>query len=140
MTFEADSGGNAYVFSEAVEENGRTVYNVLYPLAKLNGGSAHIEPKQAVKTRSGNFDESSNSAIVWLVWTAGNQDDLESARRSALENDGIVRSEDEVKKVKHFLERNKNFKLDILKDEATQQTVVKGLGGKIVHRIELEHN
>ncbi len=140
MIFEADSGGNAYVFSEVVEENGRTVYNVLYPLAKLNGGSAHIEPNQAVKTRPGNLNESSNPEIVWLVWTAGNQDDLESARRSALENDGIVRSEDEVKKIKHFIERNKNFKLDILKDDANQQTVVKGLGDKIVHRIELEHN
>jgi serine/threonine protein kinase len=140
ITFEADSGGNAYVFSEVVEENGRTAYNVLYPLAKLNGGSAHIEPKQAVKTRSGNLNESSNPEIVWLVWTAGNQDDLESARRTAFETDGFVRSENDVQKIKHFLERNKNFKLDILKDEANQQTVVKGLGDKIVHRIELEHN
>lgn len=139
MTFEADSGGNAYVLSEAVEENGRTVYNVLYPLAKLNGGSAHIEPKQAVKTRPGNLNESSNPAVVWLVWTAGKQDDLESARRSAQENDGIVRSEDEVKKVKHFLERNKNLKLDIRTD-TDQRTVLSGSGDRIVHRIELEHN
>lgn len=140
ITFETDSAGNAYVFSEAAGENGRTVYKVLYPLAKLNGGSAHIEPEQAVKTQPGSLNESSSPEIVWLVWTAGNQDDLESARRAALETDGVIRRENDVQKIKHFLERNKNFKLDIRKDEAGQQTVLNGTGDKIVHRIEVEHN
>lgn len=139
LTFESDSAGNAYLFSEA-DEQGRTVYNVLYPLPKVNDGSAHIEPRQQAKSRTGSFSETRNSEIVWLVWTAGKQDDLESARRSALEADGIVRNENDVQKLKHFLERNKNNKLDVRKEDADLQTVLNGSGDKIVHRIELEHN
>ncbi len=140
MIFEADSAGNAYVFSEAGDENGRIAYNVLYPLAKVNNGSARIEPGQQAKTRPGIFFESRNPEIVWLVWTAGTQNDLESVRRSALEGDGVVRNENDVQKLRHFLERGKNFKLDMRKDEADQQTVLNGSGDKIVHRIEIEHN
>ena len=140
MTFEADAAGNAYVFSEASDDQGRTIYNVLYPLPKVSGGSAHVEPKQKAKTRPGTFNGSRSAEIVWLVWTAGNQDDLESLRRAALAGDGVVRSENDVEKLKHFLERNKNFKLDLRKDDASQQMVLKGSGDKIVHRIEIEHN
>lgn len=140
MTFEADSLGNAYVFSEAVDEQGKTFYDVLYPLAKVNSGSAAIEPKQQAKTRPGTFVDGRNTAIVWLVWTAGKHDDLESATRTALEGDGVVRNENEIQKLKHFLERNKNFRLDINNDDANRQTVLKGSGDKIVHRIELEHS
>lgn len=138
MTFEADSPGNAYVLSEAADEQGRTIYNVLYPQSKVNGGSAALEPKQQVKTRAGTVTEPRGTEIVWLVWTVGKQDDLESARRSALEADGVVRSENDVQKVKHFLERNKNNKLDVRHDDADQQTILNGSGDRIVYRIELE--
>ena len=138
MIFEVDSTGHAYVLSEAADEQGRTIYNLLYPQSKLNGGSAAIEPKQQVKTRSGTVTETRGTEIVWLVWTVAKQDDLESARRSALEADGIVRDESDVQKVKHFLERNKNNKLDIRQNDANQQTVVNGSGDRIVYRIELE--
>ncbi len=139
MTFETDTAGNAYVLSEAADEQGRTIYNVLYPQSKANGGSAAIEPKQQVKTRAGTVSETLGTEIIWLVWTAGKQDDLESARLSALEADGILRNENDVQKVKHFLERNKNNKLDIRQSDADQRTVVNGFGDRIVYRIELEH-
>ena len=84
--------------------------------------------------------ESRGPEIIWLVWTAGNQDDLESARRAACDGDGVVRSENDVEKLKHFLERNKNNKFDLRKDESTQQSVLNASGDKIVNRIELEHN
>ena len=48
LTFDADSPGNAYVFSESLDDQGRPVFDVLYPLAKLNAGTAHIEPNQTV--------------------------------------------------------------------------------------------
>ena len=140
MTLEADSAGNAYVFSEGSGEQGQKVYNVLYPIAKVNSGSAAIVPKLPIKTQSGSFPETDKTEILWLVWTAGQHDDLESARRSALESDGVVRRENEIQKLKHFLERNKNFKLDISQDDAVQQTVLNGSGDRIVHRIELERN
>ncbi|MEO7674415.1 MAG: serine/threonine-protein kinase [Pyrinomonadaceae bacterium] len=137
MTFEADSAGNAYVFSEAADEQGRTIYNLLYPLSKMNKGSAAIEPKQQVRTRASTINEAQGNEVIWLVWTAGKQDDLDAARQSAFASDGVVRGENDVQKVKHFLERNKNNKLDVRRDDADRQTVVNGSGDRIVYRIEL---
>jgi serine/threonine protein kinase len=138
ITFEADAGGNAYVFAEAADEEGRPVFNVLYPLTRVNGGSARIEPNHEAKTRPGRFSDNSKPEVVWLVWTAAKHDDLEAARQSAFEADSVVRAENDVQKVKHFLERGKNNKLDVRRDEADGQTVVSGSGDRIVYRIELE--
>ncbi len=138
ITFQADAGGSAYVFAEAADDNGRTVYNILYPLTRVNGGSAQIEANHEAKTRPGSFSDTRKPEIVWLVWTAGKHDDLEAARQSAFEADGFVRSENDVQKVKHFLERGKNNRLDVRRDETDGQTIVSGSGDRIVYRIELE--
>ena len=140
ITFESDSAGNAYIFSEVADEQGKTTYKVLYPLSKVNSGSAHIEPGQPAKTLAGNFNDAGSSEIVWLVWTAGKQNDLESARLSAIEADGVLHSDGDVQKLRHFLERNKNNKLDVRTDDTDKLTVLNGSGDRIVHRIEIKHN
>lgn len=137
LTFESDSPGNAYVFSEFDDEQGKTVYNVLYPVAKANSGSARIESKQQIRTRPAGFGDNGAPAIIWLVWTAATLDQIEEIRNAALAGDGIVRAEGDLQKLRHFLERHKSNRLTVRKDEAERRTIVSGSGDRIVHRIEV---
>ncbi len=140
IAFEADSAGNAYVFTEAVDEQGRAVYELLYPMPKVNGGAARVEPGQQVQTRTDTVGEERNTKIIWLVWTAGKQDDLEAARGAAIASDGVVLGDNELQKLKHFLERNKNNRLNLRNEGANNEIVLTGSGDRLVHRIELERN
>ncbi len=140
IAFEADSAGNAYVFSEAVDEQGQAVYELLYPMQKVNGGAARVEPGQQVQTRTDTIGEERNTKIIWLVWTAGKQDDLEAARGAAIASDGVVLGDNELQKLKHFLERNKNNRLNLRNEGANNEIVLTGSGDRLVHRIELERN
>ena len=140
MTFESDAAGSAYVFSQAADQQGGAVFSVLYPLPSSNEDSAHIEPNQPAKAVAASFNEDQGPNIMWLVWTLGKVSELESVSRTALDSDGIVRDENDIQKLKHFLERNKNNKLDVGKEDINHQIILNGTGDRIVHRINLDRN
>lgn len=139
MNFQAETEGYIYVFNEDNDAQGNLVYNILYPTPKTNNGSAAVKAKESVETSNNTFGGSRGTEIVWLIWSAKKQDDLEAVRESAFSGQGTVKDTENVKKLKEFLEKYPGDKNETRKDSKNQQTTVKGKGETIAQRIELEH-
>jgi serine/threonine protein kinase len=139
MNFQADADGFIYVFNEDQDAQGNLVYNILYPTPKTNNGSAAVKSKEPVETSINTFGGARGTEIVWLIWTAKKQADLEAARESAFSGQGTVKDTENVKKLKDFLEKYPSDKNETRKDSKNQQTIVKGKGDVFAQRIELEH-
>lgn len=137
MLFQADADGFFYLFNEEKTADGTGVYNILYPTPKTNNGSAEIRAKMQIETSQNTFGANRGTEIVWLIWTAKKQDDLETVRQAAFDGQGVVKEEKNVRLLSDFVE--KYPKAEANKDSTNQQTIVKGKGDVIVYRIELEH-
>lgn len=139
LNFQSDSAGFMYAFNEDKDERGNTVYNLLFPTPKNNNGSAQVKAKQQIETGNNTFKGKRGTEIVWLVWTAEKQEVLESARQEAFNSVGRVSNEKNAGQLADFLQKYAEAKPEISKDTANRQTLVKGKGDVVVHRIELEH-
>jgi uncharacterized NAD-dependent epimerase/dehydratase family protein len=128
-----------YILNEGKDEQRKVVYSILYPTPKTNNGSAEVSAKQQIETSSNTFTGERGTEIVWLIWAATKQDDLESIWREAFDNKGVVKGDDNIQRLKTFLEKKKENKTEASKDTANQQTIVKANGDVVAHRIELEH-
>lgn len=138
MNIKPDADGFVYLFNEAEEQNS-AVYNILYPTPKTNNGSAQTAGKQAIETNFNSFGGTKGTELIWIIWTADKQDDLEAARQSAFNANGIVKDEKSLRQLKDFLQKHGSEKTEVRKDSANQQTILQGNGDVIVYRLELEH-
>lgn len=132
LAFAADSPGYAYVFYEFTAEDGRPNYELGSPAPESPEALKGLEANKPVKadTRSGPAPK-----WAWIVWTDARNTDLESIRSSV--KDGIITSEDDRRRLRHFLERNRNVRLEVKAGDSAGQTVLASTADKIVHRIEL---
>lgn len=139
MTFQADADGFIYLFNEDKDAEGSTIYNILYPTPKTKNGSAEVKAKEQIETGNNTFGGKRGTEIVWLVWTANEQDELKAARKAAFDGQGTIKDEKNVRQLTDFLQKYAEEKPEAIKDSANQQTIVKGKGDVVAHRIELEH-
>lgn len=139
MNFQADADGFIYLFNEDEDVSGNTIYNILFPTPKLNKGSAQVKANELIETNQNTFRGTRGTEIVWLIWTAEEQNELESARQTAFDSSGVVKDEKKARQLTDFLQKYAKEKPEMSKDTANRQTVIKGLGDTVVHRIELEH-
>jgi serine/threonine protein kinase len=133
MNFAADADGFMYIFNETKNANGKTIYNILYPTPKIKNGSAEIKAKEQIETGQNEFGGERGTEIVWLIWTK------EAARTAAFDGEGAIKDEKNARQLSDFLQKYAKEKNEAVKDTANRQTVVKGKGDIIAHRIELEH-
>lgn len=139
MVFQSDSEGFMYLFNEDKDAQGKLIYNILYPTPKTKNGSAQIASNEQIETSNNTFSGSRGTEIVWLIWTAQKQNDLETIKQAAFNTQGTVKDEKAVGKLTEFLQKHKDETLETSKDTPNQQTVVKGNGHTVVHQVELEH-
>ena len=139
MNLQSDAAGFIYLFNESKDARGDTIYNLLFPTPKINGGSAEVAAGQGIETNQNTFGGARGTEIVWLIWTAGKQEKLESARQSAFDANGVVRDEKNTRQLTDFLKEYAKEKSEVSKDAANRQTVIKSSGDAVVQRIELEH-
>ncbi len=139
MNFQSDTAGFIYLFNEDKDMQGKTVYNILYPTPKTNDGSAQVSAKQQIETNQNTFSGSRGTEIVWLIWTSDKSDEMESVKQTAFDARGKVNDEINAGKLSRFLQKNKDENVEINKDMANQQTLIRGRGDNLVYRLELEH-
>lgn len=138
MFFQSDAEGFFYLFNEDKDNFGKTTYNLLYPTPKNNSNSMPISARQQIETGGNEFMNNPGTEIVWLIWTAKKNDVIEAAKQLAFLS-GRIKDETEVRQFNDFLQKYINRNIEEKKDTANQQTVIRGSGDIIVHRIELEH-
>lgn len=132
LSFASNSPGFAYVFYEFIGEEGRPDYVLGFPAPESAEAWKGIEVNKAVRSM---LPREISAKSVWIIWTAGKNSDLESIRGSV--KDGAVTNEDDRRRLRHFLERNRNVRLEVKNDDHSGQTVLGSSDDKIVHRIEL---
>jgi serine/threonine protein kinase len=139
MVFQSDAKGFLYLFNEDKGTQGKTIYHILYPTPKTKNGSAQVSAKEQIETSNNTFSGLRGTELVWLIWTAQIQNDLEAVKQSAFNAKGTIRDEESVKKLADLLQKYSNEKNEISKDTASQQTIIRGNGDVVVNQIHLEH-
>jgi hypothetical protein len=130
FAFLSDTPGDAYVFTEFTGEDERPAYELIYPSS--DSGAKRVEAGKPIKVTP---VPDRQQRAIWIVWTAVRHDDLESICSSA--QHGAISDENQRRKLRHFLERNRNLRVEVSSDPSNAQTILDGFGDKIVHRIEI---
>lgn len=133
-----DSDGFVYLFNEGIGKDNVT-YFILYPTPSTNGGSAAVFTDRPVTTAGNEFKYGRGTEVVWLIWTRERSEDLEFVRRAAFSESGEVRGEESLERLRSFVQNNSAVTSTVEVDSAANETIIRGAGDVIVHRIELEH-
>ena len=141
MNLSSPQEGYLYLLNEGPAAGDATTYNLLFPEAKTNNGSARVSADQKLQTAWMRFDEHQGAEKFWLVWSASPVKELDAVTDSVNEKDqGEIKDSAQARAVRTFLEKHSSPKPEVAKDSAKKQTTVKGRGDALVSFIELEHH
>ena len=137
LALVSDTGGETYVFTEFVGGDGRPTYRLMFRSATAAEVGHGFETGKPVKIAK-EFPGDEPSKALWIVWTASRSSELESVCDSA--TGGLVSNDDDRRRLRHFLERNRDVRLESSTDRATGQTTLETMADRSVHRIQLGEN
>ncbi|MEP7213468.1 MAG: serine/threonine-protein kinase [Acidobacteriota bacterium] len=138
MVFRPDADGYMYIFNEGNDTQGKLGYYLLFPTPSINGGLAKVAAGQQIETARNTFSGTPGTEIMWIVWTANPNADLDAATDSAIRNSGGVTPE-KATALQSFLAKYKADGADEDNDPSEHMTVIKAKGDAIAHRFELKH-
>jgi hypothetical protein len=122
-----DTQGEVYVFCETSTPEGSVGYRLLRPARQAE---FNVDPSEVVSIGTG----CAAGEPTWLAWTSEPVEGLAKAAAS-VQADGSVAPENS-RELRHFLERNRNMRLSVTDDAVTGKTLLSGIGGKMVYRID----
>lgn len=138
MTSQAE--GYLYLLNEGRDDNGRSVFNMLFPVPTRNGGVARVAADSPIETDWNTFGGQTGTESVWFVWTARPQPDLEEARTQAFSSDrGRVSDESLVRRLRARLDRKSIDQAEATRDTEEQRTVLRGRGDAVRYLLTLEY-
>lgn len=132
--------GYFYVFNEGATDTGDFSLTIIYPTPLANNGSAKIDSTQELQTDWNEFGGQAGTEQFWMIWSASPVSELEAVRDAAFKRDkGAVADSRLGRRVREFLLKHSEPKLETKKDTARQETTVRGRGDLLVKLVELEH-
>ena len=141
MNLSSPQEGNLYLLNEGPGGDDTTTYNVLFPEAQTNGGSAHVSANQKMQTAWMRFDNNQGTEKFWIVWSASPVMELEAVKQFVNDHDlGQVKDASKARAVRQFLQQHASTKTEITKDSENDQTVAKTKGDLLVNKLELKHH
>lgn len=126
LSLTSDVPGEIYVIEETSTDESPIAFRVV-------SSTSAITPGKPMITDLADGKELPGLKAIWIVCAAAKNGEIESLKTA-----GSSSSPEEMRKMKHFLERNKNLRVDVASDDATGQTVLNGTGERIVHRIAVQ--
>lgn len=126
LTLTSDTAGEFYVFQELARPDGPMEFKQVFP---AQAGVA-AEAGKPVKVSLKNEMAESETKALWVVWTAAATEELGRFQGGA--------KNDEARGLKHFLERNRDLKVEVGSDTVTGQTSLVSTSERIVHRLVLD--
>ncbi len=125
-----DSAGEIYVIGESNDAEGRVGYKLLSQQAS----SGPVAAAKAVRTP---LLDLTKERAVWIVWTATPSQDFESNLQAATADSPIAEA---ARNLRHFLERNRNLRLEASSGGSGAETLLTGIGDRMVYRISIPAN
>jgi len=139
MNLNSPQDGYLYLLNQGPASGGTSTYNVLFPEAKTNAGSARVSAHQQLQTAWMRFDDNQGTEKIWMVWSATPVKELDAVTSTVNDRDaGEIKDESKARTVRDFLNSHSS-KPDMSKDSAKKQTTLSGKG-LLVSLIELEHH
>jgi len=123
ISLVSDSAGELYVIGESNDAAGRIAYRLLSQPA----GNETIPAGKAVRTAPIDLI---NDRAFWIVWTGKKFQDLDANLVNAVAEKPI---EGSIRALRHFLERNRNLRLEI--SDHGSEMVLNGIGDRLVYRL-----
>jgi hypothetical protein len=151
LNVSSSQAGYLYIINEGpAQSNGLPDFNVLFPSATTNGGSAEIKPYQPIQIPEQSqrpdqdwffFDEQEGEEKIWLVWSERLVPELEAVKGRANPRDrGVINDKNQIESVAQYLARHSASKPEVKKDEITKQLTLKSKGEVLVGLMKLEHH
>jgi serine/threonine protein kinase len=140
LNVSTPQSGYLYVFNQGADEQTGTSFTIIYPTPLTKQGSAAIEANEAMQTNWNIFAGKPGTEVFWIVWSASPINELEAAKTAAFQDkEGALTNSAMITTVKDFFFKHSDPKLQVIKDTAQQQTIVRGSGDLLVKFLELEH-
>ncbi len=137
-----ERAGYLYILNEGpLAAGGAPSYNILFPGA---GEAAKLAANQeisipAAKEHGIEFDQQEGAEKLWLIWAGKEVAEMEAAKRfGEAEHGGAIGDANLVRSIQAFLGKQKAAVVE--KQEANQQTVVRGRGEVVARLMRLEHH
>ncbi len=141
MNINSPEEGYLYLLNEGPAASGQTTYNLLFPEAKSNGGSARVTADQKLQTAWMRFVENPGTEKFWIVWAASPVKELEDVTGAVnARQQGEISDAVQAKAVHDFLDQRSSPKPAVAKDSQKKLTTVKAKGDTLVSFVELEHH
>ncbi|HLL74466.1 MAG TPA: protein kinase [Pyrinomonadaceae bacterium] len=137
--------GYLYILNERPAAEGADAsFNVMFPSPNANGGAARLTPDQEIQIPGQGwfrFDEEEGTELIWLVWAAESQPELEALKRFVNPEDrGMITDAGQARAVREFLRTHSAAQPSVEKDEARRETSVRAKGGILAHVVRLQHH
>jgi serine/threonine-protein kinase len=141
MNLASPQKGYLYLLNEGPAAGDAVTYNLLFPEAKTNNGSAQVSENQKLQTAWMTFDDHQGTEKFWIVLSPTPVKELEAVTNTVNDRDqGEIKDAVQVRTVRDFLQKHSSPKPEVTKDSAKKLTTVKGKGDVLVNNIELEHH
>ena len=141
MNMTSPQDGYLYLLNEGPAGGDAATYNVLFPEAKTNNGSAQVIANKKLQTAWMRFDDNQGTEKFWMVWAASPVKELEAVKDVVNDRDqGEIKDPTKAKSVREFLNQHASPKPEVTKDSDKEQTLIKGRGDALVSLLELKHH
>ncbi|HET8647492.1 MAG TPA: hypothetical protein VFO85_18485, partial [Vicinamibacteria bacterium] len=136
--------GYLYIVNEGPGPSGAITYNVFYPRATVDGGSAALASGREVHIPSAEgflvFDEAQGTENLWVVFSRDQVPQLEAVKGAANPVDkGVIKDPAGLQGLRAFLEQHRGQGATATADEASRRTVLRSPGPVLVSLLKLEH-
>jgi serine/threonine-protein kinase len=138
MNLTPSEKGFLYIFAEGLNAKDETVFNIIFPTPKQNGGAPDVSADQKYQTGWNEFTGNAGTENFWLVWSREKPETAEKSRDNAFQNKGEVVDKELSAKLKDFLENGK-IKKTAIKDPDNKLSKIEFEGDSAVYLIRLEH-
>ena len=139
ININSNSKGFLYLFNEGKDDKGAIVYNILFPTPKRNNGSAEIEKNGSAETAMNTFEGGKGTENVWMIWAAQPNDDLNSVKQNAFDNQGIVTDVAAQQKLIDFVQKYGGKQPEKITDKPNARTTLKSADETFAYKLELQH-
>ncbi len=141
LNFRAEDDGYFYLFNEGKDSNGKTNYNIIYPIPIPGKDSAKTEGETIVQTDWSTVKGKAGTENMWLIWTKDEQAVLKDAAKEAFNYEGKVIDYKKEDALRNFLDGTSKQQLntELEKDDAKRRTVLSGKGDNFAYILEIEH-
>jgi hypothetical protein len=116
-------------------------YNLIFPSPEANSKSSELKANAVVSTSECHFDARAGTETVWIVWSVGEIEELEtSIRRWANPRDqGEIKEDVTTQFINRLLQQGSSARPQVEPDVANERMKLRSEGDVIVHALKLIH-